>query len=410
MQHLSNQALQELGKKFGTPLYVYNGDLILQRLREVSELVKLPKLKIFYAMKANYNPHILRLLLQAGACIDAVSPGDVLLAKRCGFPAERILYTSNNITDQEMAEVNALGVLFNIDSLSRMEKFGRAFPGSEVCLRFNPDVVAGAHQYIQTGGDLTKFGILLEDVEKALEIAARHELKIVGIHKHTGSGIKDIDKYINAIENLLALASVQRFPNLRFVDFGGGLSVPYMPDEARIDYEMLGQRIGALLGNFCKTFGREVELYFEPGKFLIAEAGYLVVQVNTLKNNRGRLIAGTNSGFPQLIRPVLYQAYHHVLNLSNPAGPLRKHDICGNICETGDTFATDRPIAEIREGDFLAIQNAGAYCYSMGGVYNLRAMPAEVLVIQGESRLIRKRQSNLELVESILKESDFDFD
>ncbi len=404
--HLANEILVRLAAEYSTPLYVYNGDLMRERLDEIKQLVPWPNLQIFYAMKANYNPHILKLMLEAGAHIDAVSPGDVLLALCVGFPPEKIMYTSNNITDEEMSQVQSRGVLFNIDSLSRLEKFGKSFAGSEICLRFNPDVVAGAHQHIQTGGDLTKFGILLEDVDRAVEIAAKFKLKIIGIHKHTGSGIKEIDKYLSAIRNLLSLATPERFPNLKFLDFGGGLAVPYRPEEERVDYQSLGQQIALIVKEFCAAFGRELELYFEPGKYLVAEAGYLLLEVNTLKNNKGKLIAGTNSGFSQLIRPILYDAYHHLVNISNPKGALKTYDVCGNICETGDTFASERPLPEIREGDLLCIQNAGAYCYSMGGVYNLRSMPAEVLVSNGHSQLIRKRLSTEELVSTVLSESN----
>lgn len=401
---LAADILKDLAKQFGTPLYVYDGDLIKQKYQELFENIKYPKLKVLYAMKANYNPAILKILLEAGAGIDAVSPGDVLMARECGFPVERILYTANNITSAEMHEVAETGVLFNIGSLSELRRFGSLFPQSKVCLRINPAVVAGAHVNIQTGGDLTKFGILMDDIDETVAIAKSCNVRIVGLHEHTGSGIKEKEEFLKAVENLLSIANQGRFPDLQFVDFGGGLYVPYHPDDKAINYAEFGAEITTIMEKFTAKFGKRVGLWFEPGKYMVAESGHLLVEVNTLKDNRGRLIVGTNSGFPQLIRPVFYQAYHHVVNLSNPNGKTHTYDVCGNICETGDHFAKDRGLPEIREGDLLDIQNAGAYCYAMGGVYNLRAMPAEVVVKDGKAELTRRRQSTKDLIDSILEE------
>jgi diaminopimelate decarboxylase len=404
--HLSDNLLINLAKKYKTPLYIYNGDLVIQRYKELYSFIKWPKLKLFYAMKANFNVGLLRLLKENGACLDTVSPGEVHLALKIGFTPERILYTANNLTDKEMEEVKSMGVLLNIGSLSRLEKYGKAYPSTEICLRFNPDVIAGEHKKIQTGGDLTKFGILLQDVPKAKEIIKKHNLKVVGLHEHTGSGIAEAEKVYKSMKNILAIATKDNFPDLRFIDFGGGFKVPYNPDEKRIDYEQFGAKIREIFSGFCVEYGRELEMYFEPGKYIVAEAGYLVVEVNTLKDNKGRLIAGTNSGFPQLIRPMFYEAYHHIINLTNPDGEIKKYDICGNICETGDCFATDRKMPEIREGDLLAIQNAGAYCYSMGSIYNLRAMPSEVIYTEDdEDQLSTTQLSNEELSEQIIKQS-----
>lgn len=274
-----------------------------------------------------------------------------------------------------------------------------------MCLRFNPEVTAGEFHQIQTGGRATKFGILLEEIEKAKELTDRYDLTVLGIHKHTGSGIADTALFLESMENLLSAARSDFFPSLEFIDFGGGFKVPYEEEEIPVDYQAFGRAVDELFDRFCRRYGREVALVLEPGKFLTAEAGLLAVRVNTLKNNRDLLIAGTDSGFPQLIRPTYYGAYHAVVNLSHPDGPPRSYDICGNICESGDRFAQDRMVPEIREGDCLALLNAGAYCYSMGSVYNLRALPSEVLIDGGEVRLIRKGLKPEELVDRILEES-----
>ncbi|MBN2449219.1 MAG: diaminopimelate decarboxylase [Lentisphaeria bacterium] len=402
---VSRDTLLQAAREFGTPLFVYDADLMLRRYQELHDVIAWPRLTIHYAMKANYNVALLGILNAAGAALDTVSPGEVILARRIGFPVERILYTANSMTDAEVREVQRTGVLMNIGSLSRLEKFGREFPGTDVCIRFNPDVVDGETAKTTTGGPATKFGILMQDADRVADLVSRHGLRVVGLHEHTGSGLTRESSVYRSMQNLMSLATPARFPDLRFLDFGGGFKVPYRPEETRVDYAAMGAEIARLFREFCGAYGRELEMRFEPGRYIVAECGCLVIEVNTLKDNQGRLMAGCNSGFPQLIRPVMYGAYHHIVNLTNPDGPEAVYDVCGNICETGDRFAELRPLPEIREGDLLAIENAGAYCYSMGGVYNLRPMPAEVVIRAGELHLARRGLSNHELVEQILAES-----
>ncbi len=394
---LENKVLLDLAAANGTPLYVYDGNLIQQRYREMHSFFPNEHVKIFYAMKANDNTAILQLLKAQGAYLDTVSPGEVHLARAVGFSPDRILFTANNMTGAEMREVHDLGILLNIDSLSGLNKYGKMHPGSNVCLRFNPDVVAGFHDKVQTGGAKTKFGILLEDMDEALRIAAEYHLSIVGVHEHTGSGIDDTAKVYDAMNALLQAATPERFPNLRFVNFGGGFKVPYHPGETQPNYRTFGQEASRIFEEFCGRFGKELLMYFEPGRYIVAESGHLLVEVNTLKNTAERKIAGVNSGFNHLVRPVMYDAYHHIVNLSNPEGFAATYDVVGNICETGDRFAQQREIAEIREGDILDIKNAGAYGYSMGSHYNQRPMPAEVMVLNGNSHLIRKGITGKEL-------------
>ena len=397
---------EKLANIYGTPLYVYDADYIVNQYKSLSRLIKWPKLRIYYAMKANYNPAILKILLKEGAYLDTVSPGEIELAMSLGYQPSRLLHTANNLTDEEVEEVHSKKVLMNFDSLSRLEKYGKKYPGSKICLRFNPEVVAGEFTKIQTGGPLTKFGILMEDVPKVRELVHKYNLTVVGLHKHTGSGIQKAEQFLESMNNLLSIATQNNFPDLEFIDFGGGFKIPYKPDEHEYDYEDFGNKISDVFSDFCKRYGKDLELKFEPGKYIVAEGGVLLVRVNTLKDNQGRLIAGTDSGFPQLIRPMFYGAYHHIMNLSNQDGEEKVYDICGNICETGDCFATDRSILEIREGDVLALLNAGAYCYSMGGVYNLRPMPAELILYKSHSYLVRRRLTNNELANNIIKECD----
>ncbi|UDQ98919.1 diaminopimelate decarboxylase [Lentisphaerota bacterium WC36G] len=401
---ISNEVLLQAVKDFGTPLYIYDGDMVVQRYKELYDFIPWPKLKIHYAMKSNYNFELLKLLNDANASLDTVSPAEIMLALKAGFSKDRIIYTANNMTEEEVDCVQSLGVLMNLGSLSRLEKYGKKYPRSKICLRFNPDVVDGEHASLMTGGDLTKFGILLQDVDKVKEIIKKYDLTVVGIHEHTGSGLQKTESVFQSMKNVLKIATKDNFPDLEFVDFGGGFKVPYKPDEERVDYAAMGAEIVKIFSDFCKEYGKELAMYFEPGKYIVAESGYMLVEVNTIKDNNGRKIVGCNSGFPQLIRPMFYDAYHHIVNLSNQNGIEGEFDICGNICETGDRFAEARVINEIREGDILSIENAGAYCYSMGSVYNLRAMPAEAVYHNGEMKLVRRRLTNEQLIEQILGE------
>lgn len=392
--YVSNIDFISLAKEYGTPLYVYELDRITERYTELKEAINYPEFKIHYAMKANYNPYILKHLLNLGSAIDTVSPAEVYFALECGFTPENIIFTANNLTNSDMHEIQEQGILFNLGSLSELKRYGKLFPESKVCLRLNPEVIAGAHAKIQTGGTLSKFGLLLEHFSEAIKICAEHKLQITGIHKHTGSGIKEQDKYLQAVDNLLSIINIQDLPDLEFIDFGGGLFVPYSPEEAEIDYKSFCHKIMNKFASKNDQYSDKLKLYMEPGKFLVAESGHFIIECNTIKNNKGHLIAGTNSGFNHLARPVLYDAYHHMDNISNPHGELKQYDVVGNICETGDNFASKRSIPEIREGDFLAIHNAGAYCHSMASFYNLRPLPSEVIISDNKATLVRTRTTN----------------
>ena len=400
---ISNDKFIELARTYGTPLFVYDADVMLERYRDLFRFIPHENLLVHYALKANYNPALLTMLRDAGAGIDAVSPGEVVLALKLGFAPEKIIYTANNMTDAEFDRVMKTGVTVNIGSLSRLKKCAANYPGARICLRFNPDVCDGDNVMTMTGGDLTKFGILLDDADEAKKIADSGNLHIVGLHEHTGSGLQHAESVLKSMDNLMAIAVPERFGELEFLDFGGGFKVPYKEDEARIDYVAMGAQITEKFRNFCNKYGKELLMRFEPGKYLSAECGTLIMEVNTIKHNRSRTIAGCNSGFPQLIRPVLYGAYHRIENLTNPSGKPALYDVCGNICETGDRFAEQRELPEIREYDLLAVKNAGAYCFSMGSVYNLRPMPAEVVVANGEVADFRPALSDEELAAQILR-------
>lgn len=293
------------------------------------------------------------------------------------------------------------GVLLNIGEISRLERFGRSHPGAEVCVRLNPQIGAGHHRHVITAGEHSKFGIPVEDADAIRKVLKQHDLKLVGLHQHIGSGIMRTDDFARAISVLLKAAPL--FPEIRFLNFGGGLGVPYRPGESELNLDEYRSAIIPMLNDFRTGDFADVEFWFEPGRYFVAESGVLLVETNTVKEANGRVFAGTNSGMGQLMRPAIYGAYHAIENISNPNGPQHHYYVTGNICESGDLFAADRSIAEIREGDILGLMDAGAYGMSMASTYNLRPLPAEVLVgTDGETRVLRRRRTPAELVEEMM--------
>lgn len=397
---IGNLPVMDLVKEYGTPLYLYDQETIRERISELkSKLGVYPQTKFLYAIKANYNPHIVKFIISQGLGIDAVSIEDVKMALFCGAKPEDIMYTENNISDAEMKETQKLGALLNIGSLSRLEKFGQRFPGKNICLRINPEVGAGSHQTNITGGPDSKFGIAYKDFAQAIEISRQYKLNIIGLHQHIGSGWLETKEILRSIP--IILQEALHVPSLKFVDFGGGFGVPYRPNQQRLDLAELGKVYAQKFTDFCKKYGRPLELRFEPGRYVVAEAGHLLAQVTTLKDI-GKMIAGLNTGMNHLVRPAMYGSYHPVTNISNPEGKKKKYDVCGNVCESADFFAKSRMIPEIHEGDILSVEVAGAYGMSMASMYQLRPLPPEVLVSGSEHKLIRKRQTFSDILKNFV--------
>lgn len=388
---IQQQNIQQVMQQYGSPLYVYNGNKIVEQYKRLVNAFDGVKLKLKYAMKANNNLHILRLLKSQGCGLDAVSIQEVQLGLMAGFSADEILFTPNSVSFEEILEAVNLGVQVNIDNISLLEKFGHHY-GSSVpcCIRINPHIVAGGTSHIQTGHIDSKFGISIHQLRHVSRIIEKEKIRVNGLHMHTGSDILDSGVFIRAAELLFDAAS--QFPDLEFLDFGSGFKVAYKEDDVVTDVEELGKAITERFKAFCAEYGRELELWFEPGKFLVSESGYLLVTVNVIKQTTATVFAGVDSGQNHLIRPMFYDAYHHIVNLSNPNGTPRIYTVVGYICET-DTFALDRKLNEIREGDVLAILNAGAYGYTMSNNYNSRLRPAEVLIDGGMTKLIRRRET-----------------
>ena len=388
---MTNLDLLAIASEFGNPLYVYDAAKITsQYQRLTSAFSRIGDLRINYATKALSNVSILKLMRQLGSGLDTVSIQEVQLGLTAGFEPQAIIYTPNGVSLKEIEEVAKMGVQINIDNLSLLEQFGTRHPKTPVCIRINPHVMAGGNSNISVGHIDSKFGISIHQIPHLLRILENTAMNINGIHMHTGSDILDIDVFLHAAEILFDTAKY--FKNLKFLDFGSGFKVPYQQNDIETNIEELGEKLSKRFIDFCKEYGRDLQLIFEPGKFLVSQAGHFVTQVNVVKQTTSTVFAQVDSGFNHLIRPMLYGSYHHIENLSNPKGKERFYSVVGYICET-DTFGSNRKIAEITEGDLLVFKNCGAYCFSMASNYNSRYRPAEVLWYEGEAHLIRKRET-----------------
>ncbi|MCS7029547.1 MAG: diaminopimelate decarboxylase [Bacteroidia bacterium] len=387
----------DICNEFGTPLYVYDTNIIDRQYKRLISAFATVPLKIKYACKALNNLSILKFMRKIGTGLDAVSIEEVELGIMAGFDPHEILFTPNSVGFDEIKKAVEYGVMVNIDNISILEQFGHEY-GNTVpcCIRINPHIVAGGNANIQVGHIDSKFGISYQQIKHILRVVRSYHIKVIGLHMHSGSDILDPNVFLQGAEVLFDLA--EHFPDLEFMDFGSGFKVPYKDDDIATDIEELGQIMSKAFMDFCNRYGRTLELWFEPGKFLVSEAGYFFVKVNTIKYTTTGVFVGVNSGQNHLIRPMYYNAYHKIINVSNPQGLPKIYNVVGYICET-DTFGYDRKISEIREGDILCFKNAGAYGFTMSSNYNARLRPAEVIIYNGKPFLVRKRET----LEDIIK-------
>ncbi|MCP4975801.1 MAG: diaminopimelate decarboxylase [Maribacter sp.] len=393
---MKNAELLKIAKTYGNPVYVYDSEKIVSQFNRLTNAFKgVNHLKLNYAAKALSNITILRLMNSLGSGLDTVSIQEVQLGLMAGFKPESIIYTPNGVSLEEIEEAAKLGVQINIDNLSVLEQFGSKHPDIPVCIRINPHVMAGGNSNISVGHIDSKFGISIHQIPHLLRIVELTKMNINGIHMHTGSDILDIDVFLYASEILFETA--KNFKNLDFIDFGSGFKVPYKLGDIETNIEELGKKLTGRFNTFCKEYGKDLTLAFEPGKFLVSEAGYFLAKVNVVKQTTSTVFASVDSGFNHLIRPMLYGASHSIENISNPHGRERYYSVVGYICET-DTFANNRRINEISEGDVLCFKNAGAYCFTMASNYNSRFRPPEVLWHSGKAILIRERETFDDLI------------
>ncbi len=387
---MNQDTLLQIAKDYGSPVYVYDAHKMeVQYKRLTAAFSKVKHLKVNYAAKALTNISVLKFINKLGAGLDTVSIQEVQLGLHAGFKPETIIYTPNGVSLEEIEEVAKLGVQINIDNLSILEQFGAKHPKVPVCIRINPHIMAGGNTNISVGHIDSKFGISIHQTPLLLRIVKNTNMTINGIHMHTGSDILDIDVFIQASEILFDVA--RQFDTLEFIDFGSGFKVPYKDNDIETNIEELGEKLTQRFQTFCENYGKDLTLAFEPGKFIVSESGYFLAKVNAIKQTTSTVFAQIDTGFNHLIRPMLYGAQQDIVNISNPDGKQRFYSVVGYICET-DTFANNRRINEITEGDVLAFKNAGAYCFTMASNYNSRYRPAEVLWYNETAHLIRKRE------------------
>ena len=392
--------LMKAAAEFDTPLYVYDEASIVSQYKTLVHTFRRNNVSIFYACKALTNINILKIIQSLGGGIDCVSINEVKLAMKAGFKPEQIIFTPNSVGMDEYIEARELGLNINIDNLSILEAFGQQFSSTyPVIVRLNPHIMAGGNLKISTGHVDSKFGISVDQVEEIKNIVSSTGITIKGLHIHTGSEIKDIDVYVKGLELLLELT--KQFPTITVVDLGGGFKVPYKPDEKGTDMEALGEAVASVFEKFEKENGKKFQVWFEPGKFLVSQCGYFIVKANVIKQAPTRSFVGVNSGFNHLIRPMFYDAYHQITNISNPEGEIKTYNVVGNICET-DTFAWDRELNEVRPNDLLVFNNAGAYGFEMSSRFNSRSRPAEVLIKDNQLKLIRRRETFDDIIEGVV--------
>ncbi|MEO6329379.1 MAG: diaminopimelate decarboxylase [Ginsengibacter sp.] len=388
-QILSKEQLINIAEEFGTPVYVYHAERISEQYSKLQEAFAHSDVLFFYACKALTNINILKHVKSLGANIDCSSVNEVKLALLAGFEPRNVLYTSNGIAFDEIEEAQSLNVHINIDSLSNLEKFGKKYGHSyPVGVRLRPNIMGGGNIKISTGHDKSKFGIPVDQIDLLVKLIEEHNLFIQGLHIHTGSDITDVDVFVKGIEVLFDI--IPKFKELAFIDLGGGFKVPYKLNDIETDIPLLAKKVNESFNNHPNPDGRHLQVWFEPGKFLVSAAGYFITQVNVIKENTDLTFAGVDSGFNHLIRPMFYDSYHYIENLTNPSGTEKRYAITGNICET-DTFAWNRQLNEVNEDDYLVFYNAGAYGFEMSSNFNSRFKPAEVLMKEGRAQLIRRR-------------------
>ncbi len=384
--------------KYGLPLYITDKETLINRAKYITKCFDRFDTKIFYAIKTNFNPHIAKVLKDAGIYgIDTVSANEVKIALGVGYKPEQIIFTPSNPSNKDIKYIGDLGVLQNLGSLSELERFGKFFPKNEVSIRICPEVGQGEFDKIKTGQMTTKFGITMSDIPKVKQILAKYDLKLIGIHSHIGSGFYETTEFKASVEAVCKVGKM--FENLKFLDFGGGFGVSYHPDKPAIDLSHFAEEIEPIIQDFEKHNGQKIEIRIEPGKFLVSQSTVLCAEVTTIKEKDGETFVGLDLGFGQYIRPAMYGAYQHFVNLSKPNGKPKQVQIVGNVCETCDIFNKGIEVNDPQEGDILAMLVAGGYGAAMSSNYNGHEHLPEVLLEEGGSfRLIRQRQSFEEIM------------
>ncbi len=394
-------SLKKISEEFGTPLYVYDGEKIIEQIKHLKNAFSGLNMKIKYAAKALTNLTILKLIRREGAGIDTVSIHEAKLGIKAGYEPQEILYTPNCVSFAEIQEAVDMGLMINIDNISILEQFGNTYGDSvPCCIRLNPHIMAGGNAKISTGHVDSKFGISILQKLHILRVVNTYKINVIGLHLHTGSDILDSEVFLKGAQIVFDIA--KDFKDLTFLDLGSGFKVSYREGDVTTDIDSLGKGLSEAFNKFCDEYGRKLELWFEPGKYIVSESGLFLVRTNVVKTTPATVFAGVDSGMNHLLRPMMYESHHEMVNISNPQGTKRVYTVVGYICET-DTLGWDRQLNEIREGDIIAIKNAGAYGFSMASNYNSRLRPAEVLILDGKAHLIRERETFEDLTRHLVE-------
>ena len=390
----------DLAEKYQTPLYVIDEQKIRENYNKLYSAFssKYPKLHMCYASKANTALAVMKILNTEGSYIDAVSPGEIYTALTVGFKPEEIMFTGNNVTTEELEYAHKAGVKLNIDSISALERLStiEGTEGREISIRVNPMVEAGHHEHCITGGPKSKFGIREDEAVEVYQRAVDLGFKPIGMHSHIGSEILESEPFMLAVESMMNIAGrvhQEVGVDFKFLDFGGGFGIPYSPDEDELDLETFTTDIINLFKSKLEEYDMgEPYFFIEPGRFLVGNAAVILTRVNTVKQSYRKFV-GVDCGFGTLLRPTMYGSYHHIVTANKmDEEDVEEIDIAGNLCESGDLFARDRPMPKLEEGDLLAILNAGAYAFTMASQYNSRPRPAEILVNKDQVDIIRRRE------------------
>lgn len=396
----------QLSEKYGTPLYVYNENILRNSCRDLIGLISYSNFTVNYSPKANGNLELLKIVRSEGLRVDAMSPGEIYVNMMAGYKPEEILFISNNVSEEEFQYAINAGVKISVDSVSQLEMFGRINPGGRVAFRINPGFGAGHHEKVMTAGQNTKFGIEMNSIPEVKRIIKEYNLKLIGINQHIGSLFMDGKAYLQSTGNILSIA--RQFDDLEFIDLGGGFGIPYnkQAGQSRLDLKELGGKLSEIIKVWVKEYGKDIEFKIEPGRYIVAESSILLGKVYAIKTNYNIKYIGTDLGFNVLVRPVMYDSHHDIEIYRGNGTPSVTEEtvrIVGNICETGDIIAKDRHLPEIIENDILGVLDSGAYGYSMSSNYNNRLRPAEVLIdADGNPRLIRRRDTLDDLVRNFI--------
>jgi len=388
-----------LTEKYGTPLYIYSYNTLLRHFRAYTDAFNDYPHIICFAVKANSNSAILRLFAKNGGGADIVSGGELHIALKAGISPRKIVYAGVGKTEEEIRfALRSKILMFNVESENELREIDRVAgimkTRAPVALRINPDIDSETHPYIATGLRKHKFGIPIEDALENYQIASRlKNVNVIGIHKHIGSQITKVSPFVDALKRILILMDklIAQGVKIEYLDVGGGLGISYRNEEPPVPKD-LAKNLIPLLKN------RRVTLIIEPGRSIVGNAGILATKTLYLKEGEDREFIIVDAGMNDLIRPSLYDAYHHILPVIRRKRKTVFADVVGPICESGDFLAKDRELKKIKQGEYLAVMSAGAYGFSMSSNYNSRPRPAEVMVKGREHFLIRKRETYSDLI------------